>query len=232
MEPDNVDAGDTSAVAADPAVPRSARARRERKVRLVELARRLDVNPRTIYKWLARGAPVALDEATMREWARMHGIRGLRPSLAIDVPRGAANAPGTEQAPTIAPAGAGAAKSLAALAPAEGWSPAQQKAMADAALSESRQHKVQLEIAELERRLVSRDDLVAIAGALSLVYIHELVDLPAATVRACEQLPAEWRRPIRKAMNDCIEALRGKLEAKLRDKLDAILRGPGVARAG
>ncbi len=232
MEPDNLDQGDRSAVPADPAVPRSARARRERKLRLVELARRLDVNPRTIYKWLARGAPAVLDEATMREWARMHGIRGLRPALAIDVPRGSVSAPGTESVSPTAPGSAGAAKGLAAIAPPEGWSPAQQKAMADAALSESRQHKVLLEIAELERRLVSRDDLVAIAAALSLVFIHELVDLPAATVRACEQLPAEWRRPLRKAMNDGIEALRGKLEATLRDKLDAVLRGPGVARAG
>jgi hypothetical protein len=221
-----------SSIAADPAVPRSAQARRARKVCLVELARRLSVNPRTIYKWLARGAPAALDEATMREWARMNGIRGLRPALSIDVPRGSADAPGTEPATATTPGSAAAAKGRAAIAPPEGWSPAQQKAMADADLSESRRHKVRLEIAELERRLVGRDDLVAIAGALSLVYVHALVDLPAGTVRRCDQLPPEWRRAIRKAMEEEIEALRGNLEATLRAKLTAVLRGPGVARAG
>jgi hypothetical protein len=228
MEPGITDNGDRSAVTADPAVPRSAQARRERKVRLVELARRLSVNPRTIYKWLDRGAPVTLDEAAMREWCRMNGVTRLRPPLAVDVPRGAADAPGT---PSTLGAAA-AAKGLAALAPAEGWSPAQQKAIADAELSESRKQKVQLEIAELERRLVGRDDLVSVAGALSLVYVHELVDLPAAALRALEQLPVEWRRPVRKAIEDAIEALRGNLEATLRVKLVAVLRGPGVARAG
>jgi hypothetical protein len=228
MEPGITDNDDRSAVTADPAVPRSARARQERKVRLVDLARRLSVNPRTIYKWLDRGAPASLDEAATREWCRMNGVTRLRPALGVEVPRGAADAPGT----TSAPGAAAAAKGLAALAPAEGWSPAQQKAIADAELSESRKHKVQLEIAELERRLVSRDDLVSVAGALSLVYVHALVDLPASAQRALEQLPVEWRRPVRKAIEDAIEALRGNLEATLRAKLVAVLRGPGVARAG
>lgn len=229
MEPDNVDASDPSAAAADPAVPRSARARRERKVRLVELARRLSVNPRTIYKWLARGLPPSLDEATTREWARMQGIRGLREALTIDVPRGSADAPGTETATT--PGAAGAAKGLSAIAPPEGWSPAQQKALADAVLSDERRRKVVLEIAELERRLVSRDDLVRVAGALSMVYVHALVDLPAAMVRSLDHLPAEWARPVRKAAEVEIHALRGRLEAKLREEIEEVLRGPGVARA-
>ncbi len=197
---------------------------------LVTLARRLSVNPRTIYKWLARGAPASLDETAMREWARMQGIRGLRQPLTIDVPRGAADAPGTEQA--TAPGAAAAAKGLAALAPAEGWSPAQQKAIADAELSRSRDRKVLLEIAELERRLVSRDDLVRVAGALSMVYVHALVDLPAAMVRSLDHLPAEWARPVRKAAEVEIHALRGRLEAKLREEIEEVLRGPGVARAG
>ncbi len=230
METTNPDTGDRSAVTAEPAVPRSAQGRRERKTRLVELARRLSVNPRTIYKWLARGLPPALDEATTREWARMQGIRGLREALTIEVPRSTADAPGTE--PPTTPATAAAAKGLAALAPAEGWSPAQQKALADAELSDARHRKVQLEIAELERRLVSREDLVRVAGALSMVFVHALVDLPAAMVRSLEHLPAEWARPVRKAAEAEIHALRGRLEAKLRDEIEEVLRGPGVARAG
>ncbi len=232
MEPTNQDLGDRSAVTADPAAPRSARGRRERKLRVVELARRLSVNERTIYKWLARGLPPSLDEATTREWARMQGIRRLRAPLTIDVPRGAADAPGAEPAPAPAPGAAGAAKGLAALAPPEGWSPAQQKAIADAELSRSRDRKVLLEIAELERRLVSRDDLVRVAGALSMVYVHALVDLPAAMVRSLDHLPAEWARPVRKAAEVEIHALRGRLEAKLREEIEEVLRGPGVARAG
>ncbi len=218
-----------SSITVDSAVPRSARARRERKVRLVELARRLSVNPRTIYKWLVRGAPADLDEAAMREWARMNGIRGLRAPLTIDVPRGPADAPGTTAPP---PVGAGAPQGLSAVAPPEGWSPAQRKAIADAALSDARHVKVQLEIDELERRLVPRDDLVAIVGALSLVYVHALVDLPATAVRALDRLPVEWQKPVRRAIEEAIVGLRGSLEATLRVKLDATLRGPGVARAG
>ncbi len=165
METTNEDQGAVSAVTRDPAAPRSARARRERKLRVVELARRLSVNPRTIYKWLDRGAPADLEEASTREWCRMNGIRRLRAPLTIDVPRGSPSAPGT----TPPPGGAGAAPGLSAVPPPEGWSPAQRKAIADAALSDARHVKVQLEIDELERRLVPRDDLVAIVGALSLV---------------------------------------------------------------
>jgi hypothetical protein len=228
MVHDHPDHDGPSTIAPDPAVPRSARARRERKVRLVELARRIGVNPRTIYKWLARGLPVTLDEPAVREWARMQGIRGLREPLTIEVPRGAADAPGT----TPSPGAATAAKGLMAVAPPEGWSPAQHKALADADLSDIRKHKVQLEVAELERRLVDRQALVNIAGALATVFVHELVDLPAATVRLLDQLPVEWQKPLRQAVAQAIDKLRGNLESTLRAKLEAELRGPGVSRAG
>lgn len=228
MEPGNEDQVDLSAVIPHLAAPCSARLRKEHKRSLVGLANRLGVNPRTIYKWLKRGAPASLDEPAMREWARMNGIRGLRAPLTIDVPRGTTNAPGT----TPATGDTGAGKALAAMPPAEGWSPAQRKAIADAALSDDRRRKVQLEIGELEHRLVDRADLVSIVGALSMVYLHELADLPAAAVRTLDRLPVEWQRPMRKAIADAIDGLRGSLEGTLRTKLEALLHRPEVSHAG
>jgi hypothetical protein len=222
------DDGPSTVADAAAVVPRSAAARRERKVRLVDLARRLSVNPRTIYKWLDRGAPASLDEAAMREWCRMNGVSRLRPPLVVDVPRGSTDAPGTTTAPDAA---AAAGQSSDAPVPEGGWSPAQRKADADAKLSDERRRKVQLEIAELERRLVGRDDLVSIAGALALVFVHELTDLPAAAIRALDQLPVDWRKPVRRAIEDGIERLRGNLESTLRAKLVATLNGPAVSRA-
>jgi hypothetical protein len=189
------------------------------------LAHALGVNRRTISKWRARysDCPAGVDETEWRAFCARHLIRGLRAPLtapALDVPHGTAAAP-------VAPNAAGAVPGAHAGAPAEGWSPAQRKAIADAELSERRRVKVQLEIDELQHRLVARDDLLTMVGALSTVYVHELVDLPAALVREMgEALPIDLRRTTRRACERAVEALRGRLETTLRSKLATVLAGP------
>lgn len=195
------------------------------------LANAIGINRRTVYKLRMRGAPASRDERAWREWCAAQCIR-IRPALVLDdiagdVPRG------THEKSVDAPSTAGVAIASGLQAkPAEGWSPTAMKNLRDAELRELQAQKVRMEIAALEHDLVARDAVLRLAGALSAIYVHELIDLPAQAVRALDALPVEWKRPVRKAVEQAIESLRGRLSTSLRQKLAAVLAGPAGGSHG
>ncbi len=183
------------------------------------LAAALGLNKRTIYKLRQRGAPEGHDEAAWREWCRREGIR-LRPSLTeglLEVPR--STAPDASQAPIPgAPPTTPAApsKSTVPEVPTT-WS--QEKSRRDADLKAVQQQLAQRELDQLDRVLIHRDEVGAAMRALAVLLIGELVDLPVRVVQALPDLPADVRPRLRRAAEQEIEALRGRVSADLRKRL-------------
>lgn len=190
-----------------------------------ELANAIGINRRTVYKLRHRGAPASRDESAWRAWCASQCIRIRAPlvvDLGVDDPRGTIQNPG--DVPPPADAATTTATGLQAR-PADGWSPPAMKNLRDAELKELQAKKVRMEIAALERDLVARADVVRLAGALAAIYVHELLDLPSQAVRTLDALPVEWKRPVRKAVEQAIDGLRGRLSASLREKLGSVLAG-------
>jgi phage terminase Nu1 subunit (DNA packaging protein) len=196
-----------------------------------QLARRLGVNRRTLYKWTARGCPWASEQAA-REWCHHEGILVPDPIdtfhdlLARTAP---AVTVGTEIAPS-APAWPHSTPAAGDAAPTEPRSPAAENQFQTAELRKLQADRTRMEIDQLRSVLVHRDDVARAFGTLGLALVSELTELPLAAIKHLPaDVPAEQRGAVRKAVAVAIEQLRARLSVSLRERLHDALTGRGGA---
>jgi len=210
--------------------PAAPTARRAADGTMRALAARLGVSPRTLYKWIERGAPRdTTDEATWRAWCAAHRIRRLRPALEpidVDVPRGTegespeallgdddldGDEAGDEKPPATAPATAG------------DDSPLQAKYRREGEVKALQAKELRMRIAQAQRVLIHRDHVARLFAAFAASIVDELRDLPPRALRALESVPEDYRRPMRKALEATIVESRDRLRTHLRAHLAAAL---------
>lgn len=197
-----------------------------------ELAERLGLARRTIYKLRKRGAPAGLDEAAWRTWCA-HQFPEVRCTPPLDAGLADLLAP-QASSPSPTPAAPGAVPEAPA-APTEAaggtakdkdpeeLTPSAQVAQATVALRNEQVLKARLEREILERLHVHRDEVRTLLGAQALLIVGELTALPAHVAAACADLPVEHRAQVRRAIDAAILALRHRITETGRERLAACL---------
>jgi hypothetical protein len=190
---------------------------------MTDLAERLGVNRRTLYKWAKRGAPVA-SEPELRAWCKRIGAR-LRPPLDLGLPE---MSPGAGSAAGAAVIPAAPTTPTTATTPIVGPD-GKEIDGPDAELKRGRLRLVDEQTAvarnqrlEQERRLLDRDDVLALMKALGTCFIAELADLPVAAAKAGD-LSTEQRRAVRRQVEQATETIRARLAADLTTRIKKLL---------
>jgi hypothetical protein len=196
-----------------------------------QLAQRLGVNRRTLYKWFERGCPFT-NEADLRAWVHFQGFHGLRPApdTFADLAPVASGSTVSDQAPINAgtPLAPGSPAGAAAVTaePSE-LTPKARLDMATRELRDLQAAKVQLEVDALKRILVHRDDLKRVVRALGLVIGSELQDLPYAALRhLATDFPAELRAEVRRAIGLAVDQARERFASEIRGQVAKVLTTP------
>lgn len=186
-----------------------------------DLAARLGLNPRTIFKLRKRGAPQGTDETDWRVWCERERIRDLTPP-AIDGLQNLLAAGSAGGADPDKPEAAAAA----ALEPGKTYSPAQLSALRTAELREEQTRNARTQNQLLDRVVIHRDDVQKTLGAFGLVVVSEMIDIPTRLVQGLPEISsADQRKLIRRAAEQLIEHARARITTDLQQRVMRLLAG-------